>query len=216
MTTLRRGLYALVDGEATARAGLSPLSFALAVLKARPAALQLRLKTFDDRQSLELAILVAREARAAQVPLYLNDKPELAWLANCDGVHVGQGDMPLGRISAMAPRLSVGISNHSLELLTASLALSPDYVAFGPVFPTPSKPDAEPAVGLACLEEAGRLSRARGIPLVAIGGITRERAEEVARHAELGAVIGALIPSDGQLSTVTATALEMHRLLGGS
>jgi thiamine-phosphate pyrophosphorylase len=214
--TLRRGLYALVDAEATLRAGLPLQAFALAVLEARPAALQLRLKTFDDRQSLEVTTAIMKHARRAEVPVYLNDKPELAWLANCEGVHVGQHDMPLPRIRAMAPGLAVGISNHTLSLLRATLGQRPEYAAFGPIFPTPSKSDADPAVGLEALAEAGELARRAGIPLVAIGGIDRTRAEEVARHAELAAVIGALIPSDGRLATVTANARELHRFLGGT
>jgi thiamine-phosphate pyrophosphorylase len=210
-----RGLYAIVDGEALESCGLGLLEFAQAVLLARPAALQLRLKKATDLEIEERARQLASLARAAGVPFYLNDRPELALRSGCDGVHVGQKDMPIDQIRSFAPGLGVGLSNHTLPLLEASLATRPDYVAYGPVFATPSKADAEPVTGLDELAEAGRLAQRAGCPLVAIGGITLFNAHQIARWAEQGAVIGALLPKGTELSTVTEQARALHLALGG-
>lgn len=208
-----KGLYAIVDLDFLNERALPPLGFADAVLAARPAALQLRAKSAGARQALEL--LRALQARAAPlgVPLFANDRPDLALLAGC-GVHLGQADLTLADARRLAPGMAVGISTHSLAQLDRALAARPSYVAMGPVFHTSSKPDADPVVGLDHLAEASRRCRAAGIPLAAIGGVSLERAPAVARLAELGAVISALLPADG-LSGVTRAAAELHAALLG-
>ncbi len=210
-----RGLYAIVDGEALERAQVPLLEFAQAVLAAGPAAIQLRLKQANQLELEALARQLQVLAREAQVPFYLNDHPKLAVASGCDGVHVGQKDMAIDEIRSFAPDLRVGISNHTLSLLRSSLAARPEYVAYGPVFATPSKADAEPVTGLEELAEAGRLARHAGCPLVAIGGITLDNAHHIARCAEQGAVIGALLPEGSRLATVTERARALHLALGG-
>jgi thiamine-phosphate pyrophosphorylase len=111
-------------------------------------------------------------------------------------VHVGQTDMPVDRVRSLAPGLGVGISTHTIGQLAIALALRPTYVAFGPVFETTTKGDPDPATGLAALREAHRLASAAGIPLVAIGGISRDRAPVVAPISEAIAVISGLVPPD--------------------
>jgi thiamine-phosphate pyrophosphorylase len=152
--------------------------------------------------------------RAAGCLLFANDRPDLALLAGTDGVHVGQDDVPLAEVRRLAPRLQIGVSTHTLAELKAALAERPDYVAFGPVFATPSKLNPEPVVGIEGLEQAHALAQNAGIPLVAIGGIDLERAPDVARHAEAAAIIGALVPREGELATVTERALGLSRALG--
>ena len=145
--------------------------------------------------------------------LIANDRPDLAVLAQCDGVHIGQEDLPLPLVRTLAPGLLVGVSTHNLEQLTAALAERPDYVAFGPVFATASKERPDPSVGLALLAEAHAAAQRAGIPLVAIGGINLERATQIAERAELGAVIAALQPNRGSLEGVSEAALELQRAL---
>lgn len=125
--------------------------------------------------------------------LFANDRPDLALLAECDGVHVGQDDVPLSEVRRFAPQLSVGVSTHDPDQLARALEQRPDYVAYGPVYSTRSKAQPDPVVGIAGLAEAARAARARGIPLVAIGGIDCERIAEVAEHADAAAVISALL-----------------------
>lgn len=208
-----RGLYPLVDLDSLEQRGLSPLAFAERVLAARPPLLQLRAKSTGARATLELLRALVPLCRAAGTALFANDRPDLAVLAGADGVHVGQDDIPLAQVRRFAPGLRVGVSTHDFAQLERTLAERPDYVAFGPVFATPSKRDHEPVVSLDGLARAHALARSAGVPLVAIGGIDRERARLVKEHAELIAVIGAVMPRGGSLDDVEASARELVQLL---
>jgi len=210
---VRRGLYPIVDLATLAGRGIEALAFAEQVLAARPPLLQLRAKAAGAREALELLRALLPLCRQTDTLLFANDRPDLALLAGADGVHVGQDDLPLTAVRELSRALKVGVSTHTLEQLDAALAERPDYVAFGPVFATSSKSDHEPVVGLEGLASAHERARRAGIPLVAIGGIDRERATAVARHAEAIAVIGALIPMDGALDGVTGLALALERAL---
>ncbi|HYQ01044.1 MAG TPA: thiamine phosphate synthase [Polyangiaceae bacterium] len=211
-----RGLYPIVDVDSLRELGAPPravVAFAERVLLARPALLQLRAKHLGARDTLELLRALQPLCAESGARLIANDRPDLAVLAQCDGVHIGQEDLPLPLVRTLAPGLLVGVSTHNLEQLTAALAERPDYVAFGPVFATASKERPDPSVGLALLAEAHAAAQRAGIPLVAIGGINLERATQIAERAELGAVIAALQPNRGSLEGVSEAALELQRAL---
>src|SRR5580692_9277912 len=110
-----RGLYAIVDAGALDVRGLDPLAFAEAVLSVSPAALQLRAKNVSARETLALLRALAPMCHRSGVLLVANDRPDLALMAGCDLVHVGQDDMPIERVRRIAPGLGVGISTHTLE-----------------------------------------------------------------------------------------------------
>ena len=209
-----RGLYAIVDTASLLALEISPLEFARRVLEARPAALQLRAKQLRARETLALLGELRPLASRAGTPLFANDRPDLALLAGCDGVHVGQDDLPVTMVRRFARGLRVGVSTHDLEQLEAALGEQPDYVAFGPVFATRSKAEPDPVVGLEGLLLARKLCAGR--PLVAIGGIDLERAREVAERADCGAVISALLPPAGDLDAVADQARRLHLALGGT
>jgi thiamine-phosphate pyrophosphorylase len=210
-----RGLYAICDIDVLRARSVPPLEFIEAVLAARPAALQLRAKSLGARATLEL--LRAMQARCAPlgVPAFANDRPDLALLAGCSGVHVGQDDPSVPDARRAAPGLAVGVSTHTLAQVDQALAEAPSYLAFGPIFSTQSKAGAEPAVGLAALAEVSRRCRAARVPLVAIGGLSLERAPEVSALADAGAMISALLPPGG-LDDVQRAAALLHRALGGA
>jgi thiamine-phosphate pyrophosphorylase len=212
-----RGLYAIADVKTLATRGVDVVAFVRAVAEARPAAIQLRAKLLPAREMLALLRLLSPICRRAGVPLVANDRVDVAALAGCDCVHIGQDDLPFEIVHRLAPRLDVGVSTHDLEQLARALAHRPAYVAYGPVFPTASKDAPDPVVGLAGLRAAHAVARAAGIPLVAIGGITLERAETVAASADAAAVIAALLPPEGpvDLEEVTARAHRLHAALGG-
>jgi thiamine-phosphate pyrophosphorylase len=218
-----RGLYAIVDVGALALRRVDPVAFADAVLRVRPAALQLRAKDLPARETLALLRELAPMCHRAGVFLVANDRPDLAILAGCDCVHVGQTDMPIERVRRIAPRLDVGVSTHNLEQLEAALAARPLYVAYGPVFETSTKKDPDPVVGVAGLRAAYARAAAAHIPLVGIGGITRERARELAGMVDAVAVIAELLPpvvvagaapppAADVLREVTARARTLHEL----
>jgi thiamine-phosphate pyrophosphorylase len=218
---LRRGLYAIVDVTSLVARGLDPVAFARAVLEARPAALQVRAKELEARELLALLRAIAPLCRGAGVPLVANDRVDLAVLAGTPYVHVGQTDLAVERVRRVAADLRVGVSTHTPEQLAAALEARPDYVAYGPVFPTVSKAAPDPCVGLAGLAAASAQADAAAVPLVAIGGVTLERAPDVARWATAAAVIHALLPASSTSSAspyeeVTARSVALHAALGGA
>lgn len=223
-----RGLYALIDTDTLERRGLDPVRVAEAVLAARPALLQLRDKRGGGARTLTLLRALKPLAAAAGVPLFANDRPDLAMLAGCDGVHVGQEDLTIADVRALCARigrpLRIGVSTHNRAQLEAVLAEPEgalDYVAIGPIFPTGSKEKPDPVVGLAELAAlSARVADARpGLPVVAIGGITLDTAARVAAHADCPAVISALLPepepggAPPALEAITARAAALQQAI---
>jgi thiamine-phosphate pyrophosphorylase len=204
-----KGLYPIVDIDALTRAGRSPLGFAERVLAARPPLLQLRAKHESSRDTLALLDALKPLCERAGTLLFANDRADLALLAGADGVHVGQDDLPLAEVRRLAPRLKVGVSTHSLPQLEQALSERPDYVAFGPIFPTSSKERPDAVVGLAGLGNAAAKARTAGIPLVAIGGITLAHAPAMAELGALVAVIGALVGESLDDSEARARAFQL-------
>ncbi|MBX3228172.1 MAG: thiamine phosphate synthase [Labilithrix sp.] len=209
-----KGLYAIVDTGLLARRGTDPIAYARAILEARPAALQLRAKDVPARAILSLLRALGPLCRQAGVPLVANDRADLATLAGCDVVHIGQEDLPYDLVHRIAPQLSVGISTHDLAQLERALADKPGYVAFGPVFATMTKVNPDPVVGIDGLRAAAAKTRAAGVPLVAIGGITLANAAEVAPHADAFAVIADLHPEGASLREVTERARAFQAAFG--
>ncbi|MCL2449046.1 MAG: thiamine phosphate synthase [Polyangiaceae bacterium] len=222
-----RGLYAIVDVGALAARRCEPVAFAEAVLDARPAALQLRAKDVSARETLGILRAIAPSCRRAGVLLVANDRPDLALLAGCDRLHVGQDDIPIELARRLAPGIGIGVSTHNLVQLDAAIDARPAYVAFGPVFETQSKRNPDPVVGVEALRQAHARTSAAGIPLVAIGGVTRERAHALIGATDAAAVIGDLLPpilgegGSGEahsaatadaLREVTRRARELHEL----
>jgi thiamine-phosphate pyrophosphorylase len=127
--------------------------------------------------------------RAAGVQLIVNDYWQLALESGCDFVHLGQGDLESADVAALRRAdVRLGISTHDEAELERALALCPDYVALGPIYPTLLKEMPWQPQGLARLSEWKR--RIGPIPLVAIGGITLERLAGVfAAGADVAAVV---------------------------
>jgi len=205
-----KGLYAIVDTKLLAKRGTDPIEYARAVLPARPAALQLRAKDVPARAILGLLRALGPICRQARVPLFVNDRADLAALAGCEGVHIGQADLPYDLVHRIAPQLLVGLSTYGAEQLDRAIATRPSYLTYGPVFASTTKSSPEPPVGLEGLALAATKARAAGIPLVATGGITLERLDEVAALADAWAVIGDLYPEGATLGDVRARAVALQ------
>jgi thiamine-phosphate pyrophosphorylase len=208
-----RGLYAILDLTSLQRRNLDPLESARALLAGGPAVVQLRAKGASARDTLALLRALVPLCRAARVPLFANDRPDLALLAGCDGVHVGQDDLPLAEVKKIAPGLLLGVSTHSEAQVQEALAAGPSYVAVGPVFATSSKENPEPVVGIELVHFAVRRA---SLPVVAIGGLDMQRASLVAAAGALGAVIGALLPDGQDVAQITDRALALGRTLRGN
>ena len=178
-----KGLYAVTPDEAD-----SERLFALVqrVLSGGAPWLQYRNKKAGDAQRAREARRLRELCAAAGARLIVNDDPALAADVDADGVHVGREDGGVAAARAIVGRRIVGVSCYDrLELAQAAVADGADYVAFGSVFASPTKPAAVRA-------PLDLFSRARhlGVPLVAIGGITLENAPQaIAAGADALAVI---------------------------
>ncbi len=110
----------------------------------------------------------------------MNDRADLARLSGAAGVHVGQDDLtPAQARAVIGHDAIVGVSTHTLDQLDDALRESIDYVAVGPVFGTDTKATGYAAIGLEAVRAAAARTVARHVPLVAIGGITRDRSRSV-------------------------------------
>ena len=148
--------------------------------------LQLRAKKFAPAPIRVLAEEILPVCRGFGVPFLLNDHPDLVPLTGADGVHVGQDDLPVPRVrEIVGPGAIIGLSTHSPDQAAAAKDAGPDYIGFGPLFSTPTKPDYVP-VGLVGIREA----RARaGLPVFCIGGIKLENLPAVLDAGATGVVI---------------------------
>lgn len=181
-------LYAIIDPEHCA--GRDPLWVAEQALAGGCALLQLRVKQLSDARRLELSRALAERCRAAQVPLWINDRADLALLAGAQGLHLGQDDLPVDEARRIVGALPIGLSTHNLGQVRSAAQAGMALIGFGPVFATQSKARPDPLVGIDGLAQACALSNC---PVVAIGGIRRENAAQVARAgARYAAVIGAV------------------------
>jgi thiamine-phosphate pyrophosphorylase len=144
---------------------------------------------------LATASALVQLARRHQARLIVNDRGDIARLAQADGVHVGQEDLaPAAVRRLLGDAAIVGLSTHTSEQVDRAVLEPVSYVAIGPVFATATKATGYDKVGLEMVREAARRANARGLPLVAIGGITLETAASVLEAGAASvAVIGDLV-----------------------
>ena len=203
---IRRGLYAITPEGLGSEALVAAVR---AALTGGAVTLQYRGKSADAATRREQAIALLALARTCRVPLIVNDEIDLALQIDADGVHLGSEDGDLAAARGRLPGKLLGASCYaSLERARQAVAAGADYVAFGSVFPSPTKPGAARAP-LSLFREA----RALGVPLVAIGGITSANAAELVRAgADWVAVISDLFGAPD----VRSRAAEFARLFAAS
>ena len=138
--------------------------------------IQLREKTLGDRALLERARQVRRWTRQAGVLFILNDRPDIARLAEADGVHVGQEEMPVQEVRRiMGPDALVGVSTHNLDQVRRAVLEGASYIGVGPTFPSGTKDFAE----FPGLDFARQAAAATSLPAFAIGGVNAGNLGEV-------------------------------------
>jgi len=166
--------------DACARSGQAPFDLVRSFLSAGVRLIQLRAKTWDSGAFLDLALASVAEASTGGATVVVNDRADIAALSAAPGLHVGQDDLtPLDARKIVGGAAWVGLSTHTEAQWTAALAAPVDYVAIGPVFGTQTKATGYAAVGLATVGRVAAAAGARGLPVVAIGGITLENAVSV-------------------------------------
>jgi len=157
--------------------------------------IQLRAKALPVAQVTTVATELRRMTTKRNVPLIINDHPGIARVISAEGVHVGQDDPGIGEVREIAGlNCMVGKSTHSVDQAIRAFYEGADYIGFGPIFATPTKPDYRP-IGL---EEIQRVHEAVRIPIFCIGGIKLDNLPEViaagARRVVL--VSGLLLAND--------------------
>jgi thiamine-phosphate pyrophosphorylase len=177
-------------------------SFLEAAVRGGVDIVQIREQTLADGELLA-ALQHAREVtRRLGVPLVVNDRPDLARLAEADYVHVGQGDLPVA--AARTFGVGVGQSTHAPPELDATEA---DYAGVGPVYETPTK-EGRPAVGLEYVRHAAADAR---VPWFAIGGIDETNVRDV---VAAGATRIAVVRAIGNASDPERAAAVLRSALG--
>jgi len=197
------GLYAIIDVDACGER--APLEVAAAVLDGGCAVLQLRAKRASELETRTLARAILALCAARGVPFVLNDHVALAAELGADGVHLGQGDMPVSQARARAPALAIGLSTHGLAQVAQAEQQGADLIGFGPVFATASKDNPDPVVGVEGLARAVATAR---IPIVAIGGIDLINMDQV---VETGVPLVACIGAICKAADPKTAARELHR-----
>jgi thiamine-phosphate pyrophosphorylase len=175
--------YAIVDTAGSH----DPVTLARTLLDAGVTIMQLRLKDASSRDFLAAARTIVGLCRDHQAMLIVNDRADIANLADAAGVHVGQEDLPLGAArQIVGPAKIVGVSTHTIEQARAAEQDGADYIGFGAIY-TGGLKNVRSAQGLERLREIRAAVR---LPIVAIGGITEATVPDVlAAGANAAAII---------------------------
>lgn len=149
--------------------------------------MQYRLKHAPAGEMLRVSRQLASALQPQGITFIVNDRPDVAAMAEASGVHVGQDDLGVAATRTLVGDTVIGISTHNLEQFRAADASTADYIAVGPIFATSSKANPDPVVGIELIRQVRALTSK---PIVAIGGIKLENAAEViAAGADSVAVI---------------------------
>ena len=158
-------------------------------------AIQLRDKGYTAKRLIQEALILRDITCESGIPFIVNDRVDVALAADADGVHLGQDDFPISWVRRLLGKDKIiGVSTHNLEEALQAEKDGADYISIGAVFPTATKPDAQPLAGLELITD---IKRNVNIPLVAIGGIKEENAAQVREAgADCIAVISAVVSAD--------------------
>ena len=198
-------VYALTDVQLS---GLSHAEQVELLSQGGASLVQLREKRMPALEFYEQAKAAVAVAERIGVQLIINDRVDVALAVGARGVHLGQDDLPPEAARKLLGATAVvGYSTHSVDQALEAVKLPIDYLAIGPVFPTTSKTDTFPVLGL---EGLRAVRQAIGdFPLVAIGGITHLNAREaIEAGADSVAVISALLSDPDRITELTRTLVQ--------
>jgi thiamine-phosphate pyrophosphorylase len=172
---LLKGLYLLLDPAACGSHRLVDILKETADHGVR--LFQYRDKQASMREAYQRGTELRRAAADAGALLIVNDRCDLALAIEADGAHVGQTDLPVAEARSLLGRDKIlGLSTHIPEQVTATAEQCPDYIAYGPIFATATKPAHEAVVGIEGLRE---IRERVSVPLFAIGGIAAGHVSEI-------------------------------------
>jgi thiamine-phosphate pyrophosphorylase len=184
----------LVTDRRLAR-GRTTLEIVSAAVDGGTSVVQLREKDCSTRDFIEQALAIKELLKDRAVPLIINDRVDVAQAVKADGVHLGQTDMPLETAKRiLGDSMIIGISAESLQDAIDAEKGGADYLGVSPIYATPTKTDTAAPLGLKGL---GEIRKAVKLPLVGIGGLTRENSGDVIRNGADGvAVVSAIVAAD--------------------
>ncbi|MHB8840232.1 MAG: thiamine phosphate synthase [Candidatus Aquicultor sp.] len=189
--------------------GKSHLDIAKAAIEGGASIIQYRDKHASSRKLFEDALELRKLTADAGALLIINDRADIALAVEADGVHLGQNDLSLAEARRiLGDTYIIGISATCFDEAVEAADRGADYIGLGPVFPTPSKDDAAPPIGL---EGVAAVRKAVDIPIVAIGGITIDNIEEVVRAGSDGIAVISAVSSAPDMGVAARTITGMIR-----
>lgn len=167
--------------------------------------IQLRDKSLGRAQLVKLAKELQAICKSFNALFTLNDDPEIAAEAGCDGVHIGQDDMPYEKARKFLPCGIIGVSAQNIGEAAKAAAIGADYIGFGPIFTTPSK-EGPLGIGIGALREfAGKTTK----PVIAIGGIDESNAQEIIRAGADGIAVIRAVCGAGDIKEAAKKMKEL-------
>lgn len=138
--------------------------------------LQLREKDLSDKELIKIGKEIRAITKGSETNFVMNDRPDLAAICEADFLHLGQDDMSVNEARKIVGDMKIGLSTHSLQQVKEALDQKPDYIGFGPVYPTNAKAKPDQPVGVELLKQIVEMAT---IPVVAIGGIFPENLQTI-------------------------------------
>ena len=182
-------------------------------LKGGTTFVQLREKTMEQEAFLQEAIEIKELCGKYHVPFVINDNVDIAIQMDADGVHVGQSDMEAGDVRAkLGPDKIIGVSAQTVEQALLAQERGADYLGVGAVFPTGSKDDADDVSH----ETLKAICDAVDIPVIAIGGISKNNVEELAGTGICGIAVISAIFAQKDIEASTRELLELTKKMASA
>lgn len=169
--------------------------------------LQLREKKLSDRKLIRVGKQIREITRGTYTNFVINDRPDIAMICEADYLHLGQDDIPIEEACKIVGNMKIGLSTHSIKQAKDALSKKPDYIGFGPIYPTNTKAIPDKPVGVDQLKEVLQFS---DVPVVAIGGIDNSNIINV---INTGAPNVALVKYLMQTNDLEKRIIEIKKLI---
>lgn len=192
------------------RHGRDPLSEVAAALGAGVDWVQVRVKGCTDRDLYDLTVRVLEQAGAYDATVVVDDRADIALAAGAHGVHVGAEDIPVREVRRiLGPDLLVGATAREPVAARAAVAAGADYLGVGPAFGTATKSGLPDPIGV---DGVARTANAVDVPVVAIGGVDRDRLPELLAAGVHGAAVVSAVSQAADPAAAAAALLETIRM----
>lgn len=169
--------------------------------------LQLREKHLSDKELIKIGKEIRSITKGTSTNFVVNDRPDIAAICDADYLHLGQDDMPIEDARKIVGNMKIGLSTHSIEQAKEALSQNPDYIGFGPIYPTNAKAKPDKPVGTEQLKQVLGFSN---VPVIAIGGIFPENINQV---IEAGAKNIAMVRHFMQTEEFDKRVIELNELI---